>query len=73
MGKGPVTLAFAGRGDSILYSNPREASEAGALWNSCSDLRVAHREHWTHITFFEIVRHVASGMWILIGAALGAR
>lgn len=45
MGKGPVTLAFDGSGDSMLYSNPREASEAGALWNSCSDLRVAHREH----------------------------
>ncbi len=45
MGKGPVTLAFAGSGDSMLYSNPGEASEVEALWNSCSELRVAHREH----------------------------
>jgi hypothetical protein len=44
-GKGPVTLAFAGSGDSMLYSNPREASEVGALWNSCSELKAAHREH----------------------------
>jgi len=63
MRKGPVTLAFAGSGDSMLYSNLREASEVEALWNSCSELRVAHREHRTHITLFEIVRHVDSGVW----------
>jgi hypothetical protein len=52
MGKGPVTLAFAGSGDSMLYSNPREASEAGALCNSCSELRVAHRDQFERILRF---------------------
>jgi hypothetical protein len=41
LGKRPVTLEFVGSGDSMLYSDPKEASEVEACWNSCLELTIA--------------------------------